>query len=229
MKKNLIISPTGHNSLYKDWLGKNQNENSFDIIFLCYEDNDFYKELNDLGFKAYKYKGEKWSIIKNFLLENKNIIDSYDFFWFPDDDLKITNEQINLFFEVNKEYDLWLSQPSASGFTSHKVTNRKDNLKLRFTNFVEIMCPLMSKICLTKLIDSFEYSKSGWGLDFLWPKLLGYPKNKIAIIDLVNIIHTRPVGGEYGNRFLISPHKEMMILMKQFDLHFNIVEYDYIK
>ena len=60
MKKNLIITPTGHNSLYKDWLGENQNENSFDIIFLCYEDNDFYKELNDLGFKAYKCKGEKW-------------------------------------------------------------------------------------------------------------------------------------------------------------------------
>ena len=30
---------------------------------------------------------------------------------------------------------------------------------------------------------------AGWGLDWLWPFLLGYPQNKIAVIDQVSIAH----------------------------------------
>jgi hypothetical protein len=228
MKKNVIITPTGRNSLYKDWIGENK-DNNFDIIFLCYEDNDFYKELISDGHTAYKCSGEKWTIIKNFLKEHSEVIKNYDFFWFPDDDLFIKNFDINLLFDINKKWDLLLSQPSASGFTSHIVTNKKEGSTLRFTNFVEIMCPLMSRECLLQLMDSFDYSKSGWGLDVLWPKILNYPKDKIAIIDSVSVIHTRPVGENYNGRFEIDPYTEMLSIIDNYNLHFNIVEYDYIK
>jgi hypothetical protein len=34
---------------------------------------------------------------------------------------------------------------------------------------------------------------SSWGPDLLFPKLLGYPTDKIAIVDETPVIHTRPV------------------------------------
>jgi len=226
MKKNIIITPTGKNSLHNNWLGPNDN---FDIIFLCYEDNDFHIELKNKGFNSFNVKGEKWKIIKNFLNENKELIKNYETFWFPDDDLDIDSKSINKLFDLHKKYNLSLSQPSASGYTSHKITNKKNDSILRFTNFVEIMCPMMSKDCLISLVDTFDYSESGWGLDLLWPKMLNHPKDKIAIIDEVEIVHTKPVGGNYKGRFSKSPQEELFFLMKKYNLNFNFTEYELIK
>jgi hypothetical protein len=49
-----------------------------------------------------------------------------------------------------------------------------------------------------------KYFGSGaphWGLDLLFPKLLGYPFRSIAIVDAAPVVHTRPpMSGElsYG-------------------------------
>jgi hypothetical protein len=66
---------------------------------------------------------------------------------------------------------------------------------MRFTNFVEIMCPCFSRHALELCRPYFRENRSGWGLDFLFPKLLGFPNRSIGIVDAATIIHTRPVGG----------------------------------
>ena len=226
MKKNLIITPTGKESLYVNWLGPNDN---FDIIFLCYEDNNFHVELKNKGFNSFKVKGEKWGIIKTFLNDNGEFLKNYDLFWFPDDDLNIDSESINKLFDLHKKYDIYLSQPSVFGHTSHIITNKKNDTILRYTNFVEVMCPMMSKDCLLSLLNTFDYSESGWGLDLLWPKILNYPEDKIAIIDDVEIEHTKPVGSNYKNRFSKEPQEELNFLMEKYNLNFNLTEYKLIK
>jgi hypothetical protein len=45
-----------------------------------------------------------------------------------------------------------------------------------------------------KLKETFDANYSSWGLDGIWPYLLNYPKNKIAIIDNISMIHTKPPG-----------------------------------
>ena len=132
MKKNLIITPTGKESLYVNWLGPNDN---FDIIFLCYEDNDFHVELKNKGFNSFKVKGEKWGIIKTFLNDNGEFLKNYDLFWFPDDDLNIDSESINKLFDLHKKYDLYLSQPSVYGHTSHIITNKKKRYYFKIYKF----------------------------------------------------------------------------------------------
>ncbi len=224
MNKNLIITPTGSNSLYELWMEDKEIIN-FDIIFLCYEDNDFYMELRKKGLTSYKMKGEKWKMSQDFLLNNPNVIDQYDFFWFPDDDLKISTKSIVRLFELHNYFGLLLSQPSSFGFTSYPITHKQENTLLRFTNFVEIMCPLMSKECLKVLLQTFDMSKSGWGLDYLWIKYLKNPTNKVAIIDDVSIEHTNAVGSNYENRFEISPMDELMLIMNKFNLKFGFTEY----
>lgn len=48
---------------------------------------------------------------------------------------------------------------------------------------------------------------TGWGLDFIWPYLLRYPTNKIAVLDEVCVTHTNAAGqrsdGDEGNLYQI--------------------------
>jgi hypothetical protein len=175
-----------------------------------------------------KNKLEKWSLIRWFLNNNEDLINQYEFFWFPDDDLMIDCDSINSLFEIQKKYELLLSQPAAAGYTSHSITHKRDGRILTFTNFVEIMCPLMSKNCLNTLKDSFGINQSGWGLDFLWTKLLGNPTDKIAIIDDIVCTHTKPVGGTYHNRFSKNPMDEMNEIFAKYNISFNQQEYKFI-
>ncbi len=64
----------------------------------------------------------------------------------------------------------------------------------RRTGFVEIMMPAFSRRALEMLLPTFDLSVTGWGwgLDSVWPKLLGY--ENVGIIDGVTAVHTRPVG-----------------------------------
>lgn len=223
--KNVIISPTGSKSFF---LNLSDDICNFDIFFLCYEDTNLDTELRKQNKKAYKYKGEKWQIIKKFLDENENVLKTYDLFWFPDDDLQIDEISINNLFDIHKNYNLLLSQPSASGFLSHNLTRQNKTTILRYTNFVEIMCPLMSKNTLLLLKETFNESVSGYGLDLLWPKQLNYPKDKIAIIDEVSVHHVNKVGHNYQNRFMVSPTIELRQILSKYNLQFNLVEYSYI-
>ena len=71
------------------------------------------------------------------------------------------------------------------------------NSLLRYVDFVEIMCPVFSTRALRVCRGSFRDSVSGFGLDHLWPALLGGARSRIAIIDSVGVIHTRPLGRNY--------------------------------
>jgi hypothetical protein len=64
---------------------------------------------------------------------------------------------------------------------------------LRYTNFVEIMAPLMSMQALRHLMPTLDNDdiKSAWGLDFVWPYLLN--NRDVAVIDKTPMTHTRPV------------------------------------
>ena len=76
----------------------------------------------------------------------------------------------------------------------------------RRTGFVEIMVPGFSRPALQQLLPTLDESETGWGwgLDSLWPKLLGY--RDLGIIDGVPVLHTRAVGqfrdAELGRRVL---------------------------
>jgi hypothetical protein len=86
----------------------------------------------------------------------------------------------------------------------------------------------MSKFALRLLFESFTITESGWGLDLLWPRLLGYPKDKIAVIDKIVIEHTREVGKDYGGRFSRSPQVVLKEFMRDHSLTLAFEEYEKI-
>jgi hypothetical protein len=78
------------------------------------------------------------------------------------------------------------------------ATLHNRSFRLRYTNFIEVMAPCFSAKALAKLLPTFDENLSGWGLDYVWPMLLGSQAN-VAIIDDVQILHTRPIGAaNYG-------------------------------
>jgi hypothetical protein len=189
---NLIISPAGDKSLHKEWLTSKPN---FDLVLLYYgDDMEVAKSYIQDTPHVYASKGFKWWLIKSFIEDNLEWISQYEYIWFPDDDLKIDTNNINNLFNIAKKYDLYICQPSLLGYVSHKITLPQENSLLRYTNFVEIMAPVMNLNTVLKLKETFDVNYSAWGLDGIWSYLLGDPNNKIAIIDSIKMIHTKPAG-----------------------------------
>ena len=100
-------------------------------------------------------------------------------------------------------------------------------LILRYTNFVEIICPCFDRDSLVICQPTFKYSKSCWGIDLLWTKLLGYPEDKIAIIDDVIVVHTRPCfwGDNYTNNKIDCQYDDVEKIINDNELYWDKVVY----
>ena len=69
---------------------------------------------------------------------------------------------------------------------------------------------------------SFGESVSGWGLDLLWPHLLGRPLDKIAVLDAAAVVHTRAVGSGLAYRRYkelgMEPSDELRRILRRYGL-----------
>jgi hypothetical protein len=229
MNKYLIISPSGRVPLFKEWIQGNDIPN-FDLVLLFYEDDaSLAKEYTQYTPYVFMGKGEKWHLVKSFIESNEDFISQYKYVWFPCDDISLDTKNINRLFSLAEQYDLQLCQPALKGHYSHQITLPVSGNLLRYTNFVEIMASLFSVEALLKLYNTFDLIYSGWGYDYLWPYLLGYPKDKIAIIDDIVMDHTKPVGGTYSKeRFPVPPHEEMNMLLQKYEIYPSQVNYSFI-
>lgn len=222
---NLIIAPAGDDSLFKHWIKDSPN---FDLVLLYYGDNiDIATSYTSYTPYVYAAKGEKYHLLKSFIQSNIDFISNYEYIWLPDDDVLIDTQHINKLFNIAKEYNLSITQPSMDGYVSHEITKPVPNSLLRYTNFVEVLAPLFNQETLFKIYDTFDLNYSSWGYDYLWPHLLGYPQNKIAIIDDIVMTHTRPVGQNYS-RFPKLPWEEMNELLYSFNISSSTINYNQI-
>jgi len=219
-RKNLIIVRAGDNSLHPGWLAGTAA--NFDIFVSYY--GEIPGKFKD-GVQYYEsVLGLKWPALANILSSHFDLVETYDAIWFPDDDLRADANVINEMFDLFHTYKLWLAQP-ALGPGSHvgySATSQVANSKLRYSGFVEIMCPIFSRDALELLAPTFQLSASGWGLDFLWAYILNYPKERIAILDATPVIHTRKMrSGLFYDRcreMKINPQAELVELMRRYDL-----------
>jgi hypothetical protein len=216
-KHNLIIVRAGSSSLHPSWLLPVEERN-WDIVVNYYGDDP--KQFRGKDIERIDSKGPKWPSLHALLMSNAFPWRSYDFVWFPDDDLACSGHQINRFFDICRDFKIDLAQPSLSweSHISHLITVHNPNFRIRFTNFVEIMAPCFSRRLLGRGVGSFSVNLSGWGLDFIWPRWVAGMNGVCAIIDDVQITHTRPVGGPNYvllDKVGISPQKELNETLKK--------------
>ena len=258
-KKYLVVVPAGNNSYHTQWY----NSNLFDLFTIYYGD-DLKKEQEYKNNSAYfiKRKGPKWQLIRYVFTQYNFNWKNYKYIWLPDDDLKISRNDVEEFLSISDKLKFKLSQPSLnapnlpidqqlkiinhwnqikeksknyvgwldyykqnknkftdiiSQYISYKILLQqypKKEKKIRYTTFVEIMCPLFEIDFFQKVIPMLnkDYIQSGFGLDTLWGLMLDH--TNMGVIDYISVVHMRPVGNfqkkKTGNFkvLTIDPHDE---------------------
>jgi len=199
--RNLLITTVGKDNFLHTWSGGNAK--NYDIITMDYIQNP-----------TFKYPG-----IHKML---QSLLD-YDYYWMPDEDIYLTPGGINKLFEMAAKYQLDLFQPSVE--KNHKsfpswpmFIHRHCIVEMIPMPFIEIMCPGFSREGLLKCIETFPKSNSGWGLDIIWAKLLGY--QNMGLINSVAVMHTRaPMNGSNLYGILKEPPSaEMSRLLKEYEV-----------
>jgi hypothetical protein len=195
MRKNLVIVRAGDTSLHPGWLkGLSSKERSWDLVVSYFGDDP--QRYRDDECERVDSKGPKWPALYELIRNNFEAISRYDVVWLPDDDLECRGADINRMFELFQDEQLQLAQPSLThdSYFSFPATLHNPLFRMRRTSFVEVMAPCFSRDALQVLLPTFNTNLSGWGIDFLWPTLLPQARDGIAILDSIQIRHTRPIG-----------------------------------
>ena len=80
----------------------------------------------------------------------------YDRIWLPDCDIKADTESINRLFTLFEQQKLELAQPAiAAGEVSFQTVRRRPGVVLRYSPYVETMCPLFTRAGLFLVSSTF--------------------------------------------------------------------------
>lgn len=218
-KNNCVIAAIGRGSLHKKWTNLDVD---FDLHLLIYDDS-YSSYFNDSPF-VFCQKGYKFKLIYDYLQKNPDYIEKYNYFFFPDDDIDIDPENISKLFSYMREYSLKIAQPALTdSYYSYEHTLKDKYCLLRYTNFVEMMTPCFSQDGLKKVLFTFNENKSGWGIEFHWAQLIGFTGREMAVIDDLNVIHTRPIQSFNQQNFT-----ELNNYIEKYNLTREIKEYGFI-
>lgn len=216
--RNLVVVRAGDRSLHPQWVAGAARE--FDLCVSYYgAEPDRYRGDTPLWEAR---KGPKWPCIGELLQARPALLEAYDTFWFPDDDLAVDTTTINRMFALFRGFGLALAQPALTpqSYHGHPMLLQRPGHVLRRTGFVEVMAPIFDRPALQACLPSFGHSRSGWGLDFVWPRLVGPARREaIAILDATPVWHTRPLGGElYRNHPEMDPARDVERLILEYGL-----------
>lgn len=110
-----------------------------------------------------------------------------------DDDIKLPEKFVDNFFELQKKYDLALSQPARTpnSYIDHDIVTQVKNVQARQTRFVEIGPFVSMRHDIAKVLLPLDTrSPMGWGLDFVWPVQIEKHGLRMGIIDSVPVDHS---------------------------------------
>lgn len=214
--KSCVISAVGKSSLHRQWTN---GVCHFDLHLVVYDDS--YGEFVDDAPFVCHLKGYKLKVVYQYLQSNPKLLDMYEYFFIPDDDIQMDSSHINSLFETMRRYGLQIAQPAlVNSYYSWGHTLRDPYCELRYTNFVEMMVPCFSRKALRKVLFTFNENETGWGAETHWPLLIHASPNEMAIIDAVSVVHTRPIrSGQAVHRH------DAMEYLKKYGLTTQVLEY----
>jgi Protein of unknown function (DUF707) len=164
-------------------------------------DNADLEASKGRGVRLIKDKGYKWQLAIQHL--HPDFVADYDFIFFWDDDLDVTDFDPLRFARIMRANRLDMAQPairSPHGL-SHAITRHRpcppplrdpDGVTVhsvagRLTNFVEIMAPVFTRVAWSEFYSYLDpENRSGWGYDYI-------PLGRKGIVDIMPVVHTRAV------------------------------------
>ena len=215
MRKNLVIAAVGDESVHPTWLS-DARARSFDLALIYFGDTpDKYREQAEHYFPR---KGIKFLMIHELAQrELADVLPRYDYVWLPDDDIAGDTAAVNRLFAIAAERRLAICQPGiGAGDVSFRSLRADPRYLLRYSPFVEIMCPLFSRAALARVLPTFNANVSAWGIDWLWASM--FHSRELAVIDAAPMAHTRPLqtGGVHGRlaKLGVNPGQEHRDLLR---------------
>jgi hypothetical protein len=183
----LVFTSAGDRANLQSWLKGKQN---FDFWITYYgETKNRYREFCDYYLER---KGGKFPNLHYAYQHFREILECYEAIFIMDDDLIISSTEIGYLFEIREKYDLWLLQPAydPQGKISHPITGARPLSFMRYTNFVEVTCPLFRRDVLDKFMKIYDPILIGWGIDWLYMHALGDKiEKKVAVVDAVTCLN----------------------------------------
>lgn len=197
-RENLVILRAGRDSLHPSWARDlDDADRNWDLCVSWYDEAE-PQGCEEAEYLTIQRDVRKFAAFHQIFATRPDFWD-YRQIWLPDDDLAVSRLAINHFFEICRRNHLDLAQPALdeASHLTYPITRKDPRFAMRFTNFVEVMCPLFSERALRICLDGFRSTVTSWGLDLVWPALIGVGGTRIAIVDDVTVTHTRPVGSSY--------------------------------
>ncbi len=223
-RRNLVVLRANEDSLHTTWPANVDGiERSWDLCISFYGKAENFPPPDFAEYHVLQNEDRKFTALHKLMHRNSPLWD-YDYVMFPDDDLMMSWMDLNNAFEIVREHRLELAQPALThdGFCGQPITLQQPDTLLRFTNYVECMMPIFSIEALRLCAPTFAHATVGWGLDCIWPAMIGSTSNRVAILDLVAVRHTRPIGFSYAG---LDAHGEMMALQTRFGVTHRLIEY----
>lgn len=185
-RRNLVISPIGDDSVHRSWLA-DRDARTFDVFLIYYgRQTDFGRSEADHYLAR---QGFKWELLDHAGRQHRDILERYDRIWCPDCDIRADTATVNRLFALFDQYELALAQPAiAAGEVSYEFLRRRPGVVLRYSPYVECMCPLFTRDAFYTVLPTFLESRSGWGVDWVWPRYFG--PRQMAVLDAVAVEHT---------------------------------------
>jgi len=219
--RNIIIAPCGNKaSIFKEWWLRYKEEREFELCLLFYHEQVNNPALYADADHFFHLKGFKYHMIHRLLTEvHPEWLQQYDHFYFLDDDIEIDTRQINQIFALSKAFGTYISCAALTkdSFCSWPIFKQETNSWCRFVGQIEVMAPLFSREALQLCLETFVANRSSWGMDSVWPKILGYPEDKLVVFDTVTMRHIHPVGkGELYQKIGVDPHDEWAAIVAHY-------------
>ncbi len=160
----------------------------------------------------------KFAIIKRVIGTMPDLL-GYEAIMMLDDDLVPVGCNVSDIFALFAETGLRIGQPALSedSFWSHEVVLRNASFRWRRTNFVEVMCPIMTTAALQDYLPLFDETVSAFGLDVYWSREEWKYHTGVAILDATPMRHIRPVRGGVAYQGL-SPGTERYLFFRRHKL-----------
>jgi len=206
----LVILRCGRGSLHPLWL---EGERNWDFVLCPYQD---VPPEPAAILPPETVPGQKWSGLFR-LLSDWPGWREYDYIWLPDDDLLADGATINRLFDLSAKFSTNISAPALSedSYYSHPTTMKNFRYAARSVTFIEIMMPCFKREILEQLLPVIGESTTGfgWGLDYVWPHLLGY--RGLMIFDSITVRHTRKSGMNLTNEVYVPGQAEMQEIVNR--------------
>lgn len=204
----LVFSSVGDRSGLHHWL---RGQKNFDLWVTYYGTRpgrfqdlaDYYNARQGSKYQNLHYAYRRWG----------HLIARYSAVLVMDDDIVISGSRISRLFELRQRHDLWALQPAFSprGKISWPVTRVNRRNELRFTNFVEMTCPLFRRDKLDAFMAVYDPELIGWGCDWWFLEVLGDDlRGRVAVVDAITCVnpHDSTKAGREIDRLAVTSERK---------------------